>query len=554
MSNAAAPKLECDLVMSGGITSGLVYPRAVAWLAETYRFRSIGGTSAGAVAAAATAAAALGVRNGNDQFQTRIKGLPSELATEVSGKTVLERLFQPQKSMRRLFGVLMASLGREPWTAKAARLIAAICTGYWLFVLADVAITLVPLLVLAYAYEVAGAAFWLLLATGLVLAVVLAALAAAYGVGRDIFRRLPQNRYGMCSLSSKGKPDEAGILPLTDWLHELLQSVACRKIHDAPVTFGDLWGNDGQEESERDIELVLMTTNVTRGVSHRFPFLEGSWGQHFFKESDFSELFPASVVLWMKRHAQARRHTDVTVPPGYFGLPEPANLPILLGARMSLSFPFLVSAVPLYTGNPINKSADGKIPLERCWFSDGGLTSNFPLHFFDAPLPSRPTFGINLVPATVYMAETAEDEQTVSSSLKPDSAATAGANPWSHIYMPSRNASGIGSAARFNEFEGKKGSVTGLFGALFDTARNWGDTELMAMPGYRDRIVHVGLDPDEGGLNLNMPEDVIARIGERGERAGELLAARFCARPCPQYRAHLGQSSLDPLSLAHGRP
>ena len=52
-------KLECDLVMRGGITSGIVYPRAIAKLAETYNFRSIGGTSAGAIAAAATAAANL---------------------------------------------------------------------------------------------------------------------------------------------------------------------------------------------------------------------------------------------------------------------------------------------------------------------------------------------------------------------------------------------------------------------------------------------------------------------------------------------------------------
>jgi len=40
-----AKKLECDLVMRGGITSGIVYPRAIAKLAETYNFRSIGGTS-----------------------------------------------------------------------------------------------------------------------------------------------------------------------------------------------------------------------------------------------------------------------------------------------------------------------------------------------------------------------------------------------------------------------------------------------------------------------------------------------------------------------------
>ena len=44
-----AERLECDLVMRGGITSGIVYPRAIAKLAETYDFRSIGGTSAGAM-------------------------------------------------------------------------------------------------------------------------------------------------------------------------------------------------------------------------------------------------------------------------------------------------------------------------------------------------------------------------------------------------------------------------------------------------------------------------------------------------------------------------
>src|SRR5688572_16964891 len=32
--NAAARKLECDLVMKGGITSGVIYPRLVAKLAQ----------------------------------------------------------------------------------------------------------------------------------------------------------------------------------------------------------------------------------------------------------------------------------------------------------------------------------------------------------------------------------------------------------------------------------------------------------------------------------------------------------------------------------------
>jgi predicted acylesterase/phospholipase RssA len=47
----------CDLVMKGGITSGIVYPTLALTLARKYRFASIGGTSAGAIAAALCAAA-----------------------------------------------------------------------------------------------------------------------------------------------------------------------------------------------------------------------------------------------------------------------------------------------------------------------------------------------------------------------------------------------------------------------------------------------------------------------------------------------------------------
>jgi hypothetical protein len=194
----------------------------------------------------------------------------------------------------------------------------------------------------------------------------------------------------------------------------------------------------------------------------------------------------------------------------------------------------------------------GRFELECCWFSDGGLTSNFPIHFFDAPLPLRPTFGIDLVPASVAMGDVSEDKRAVT-GLRP------GGEPieqtaegcWKSIYMPGTNASGIGSAARFDKFT----SIGGFFSALFDTARNWADTELMAMPGYRDRIVHIALSEDEGGLNLNMPSGLIEDLGERGKCAGELLAARFDPDPGndPQTgtpgRTHLGQSSLGSLPL-----
>src|SRR5256885_1191688 len=54
----AKEPLQCDLVMKGGITSGIVYPSTVIVLKHhEYQFKHIGGTSVGAVAAAATAAA-----------------------------------------------------------------------------------------------------------------------------------------------------------------------------------------------------------------------------------------------------------------------------------------------------------------------------------------------------------------------------------------------------------------------------------------------------------------------------------------------------------------
>ncbi len=49
--------LPCDLVMQGGITSGVVYPGAVIELSKSYHCVNVGGASAGAIAAATAAAA-----------------------------------------------------------------------------------------------------------------------------------------------------------------------------------------------------------------------------------------------------------------------------------------------------------------------------------------------------------------------------------------------------------------------------------------------------------------------------------------------------------------
>jgi NTE family protein len=71
-------------------------------------------------------------------------------------------------------------------------------------------------------------------------------------------------------------------------------------------------------------------------------------------------------------------------------LPACDDFPVVVATRMSLSFPVLLSAIPLWTVDFRRKQ------WVKCWFSDGGITSNFPIHFFDSPIPRWPTFGIKL--------------------------------------------------------------------------------------------------------------------------------------------------------------
>ena len=195
-------KLQCDLVMRGGIASGLVYPRAIAKLAETYDFRSIGGTSVGAVAAAGTAAAALGTKTGQDHFQTRLKQLPEELSEIRDGKTVLERLFQPQLKTRRLFRVLMAGLRRENTVSKVGRIVALLCLNYLPIAVLGAAIVFIPLLSFALKSTIKGAVLWVLIVLALIPALIFVVLTASIGALCDVFWRLPKNSYGMCSGTS----------------------------------------------------------------------------------------------------------------------------------------------------------------------------------------------------------------------------------------------------------------------------------------------------------------------------------------------------------------
>src|ERR1043165_3955198 len=105
-SDAPADRF-CDLVMKGGIASGVVYPRAIAKLAEEYRFKSIGGTSAGAIAAAMTAAAEYQRRRtGQLTGFAQLGALPEVLGSkDAKSRTQLLRLFHSDPGYQALFQV-----------------------------------------------------------------------------------------------------------------------------------------------------------------------------------------------------------------------------------------------------------------------------------------------------------------------------------------------------------------------------------------------------------------------------------------------------------------
>ena len=74
-----------------------------------------------------------------------------------------------------------------------------------------------------------------------------------------------------------------------------------------------------------------------------------------------------------------------------------------------------------------------------------------------------------------------------------------------------------------------KNPLVGFATSILGTARNWPDSIQARMPGYRDRIGHVELGANEGGLNLDMPAERIKDRAERGRKVARELASRYAA-------------------------
>ena len=475
------PAKSCDVVMKGGITSGVIYPKAICELARQHRLRQVGGSSAGAIAAAAAAAAELG-RDSDSGGYARLAALPGWLAETPDGDddSNLFHLFQPQKSTAPYYRLFVEHMKVKGGLAKFGVIAKAALVGFpirlLLPVLIGLAVGLIPVLVGGNGWDALSVVAWM--ALGLIVGTALVALGAVKGFMNEV----DANGYGLCRGAHQG--DESGPPPLSDWLTDELDQLAGITGREHPLTFGDL--------SSAGVDLSMMTTGISTGTPYRLPFETKVW---HFDPIELEGYFPQRVIDAMV--AAAPESAD-DVPDGYHRFPDADELPVIVAVRMSLSFPVLLSAVPLWAFDYTKTDAAGNAPFRQYWFSDGGIVSNFPLHFFDKPLPAAPTFGINLAKRSNLAA-----------------------NPADNTYLPTSNVSGI-LPRRFG-FNG----VVAFLMRILDTMQNWSDSQLTHMPGYRDRVVTVYHNDAEGGINLNMTEELINGLSERGQAAGVKLATEF---------------------------
>lgn len=470
---------ECDLIMKGGITSGVVYPHALVEVARDYRLRNIGGTSAGAIAAAFAAAAEYRRQTGSNFAGYDMVGA---LAAEL-GKT-MQSLFQPTAAFRPLFAILMATVAEKARGKNKLRV--ALAAGLRVYALRAV----VAVLALAATAWLAwrGEGVWLF-AFGFLFILLLLVISILASLFKLVKTGLPRQDFGICPGTTQPGHDGQGF---SDWIADKIDLIAGNMLPNGefgpPLTVGQL--------DAHGIQIATMTTDLSSGRPYQLPLRTAI---HYFSRTEFERIFPARIVDYLVDKGGAHPHRDPLAPSDLFKLPTGPDFPVLLVARLSLSFPGLISSVGLYRyDNGIAAEGGAEHPLRRCLFTDGGISSNFPIHFFDSLAPVRPTFGITL----------GAWEEARHGSEK--------------VAMPTRGRQSTSLPIY------PIASLSGFLSSILNTAKDWQDRMQSMLPGYAERIVEIRLDESrEGGLNLAMDEPTIDTLTGYGREAGEILRKRY---------------------------
>jgi Patatin-like phospholipase len=481
------PTEECDLVMRGGVTSGAVYPSALMEIARRYQLRNLGGASAGAIAAVGAAACEYGRQVGKDKAAFSRLG---QVIDDIKSEGVVRDLFQPNEATRLAFEIGLQLVDRsESYSRRIRRALKVmgrrrrrdLAKGGAVAVVWAAAVAAAAVSLAGHAPAALGIASLVALAFGALCTIVLLTAGFVFvRVALDLNRALVSTRrFGLCSGMTEGghKPGSA----VTDWLHRTIQTSA--GLDDAePLTFRML----EEAGDDKDLKLRLVTTDLSSSRPVTLPLPEPTERgkdepPYLFEEEEFGRLFPESVLVHLRK--KARGPLTFAAAPGktFYELPG-LDLPIVVAARLSLSFPVLMETVPLWRKDGWNRE------LVRHAMSDGGISSNFPIHFFDSLLPRRPTFGLDLQPKRAPSLKLVE----MSNRLRP---------------------------ALFTDVADLPTFSTQILNA----ARNWRDNMQSELPGYRDRVCLIRLSAEEGGLNLEMDTEVVDRLVERGARAGRRI-------------------------------
>jgi predicted acylesterase/phospholipase RssA len=568
----------CDLILNGGIASGVVYPWALLHLARHYRFKSIGGNSVGAMAAALAAAAEYGRCNGVEDAFEPLRQMPIVLAEEAGDprKTKMLRLFQPTATVSRLFECFLIAVGSlEAGPAKTAAhhwrgLFKALgLYGFWRTLLLLEALALLLVLTVFLALGPAACAHvphascdhQALLNVGmLALLAVLAALGSvliacwclAGRVHTDL-RALATNFYGLCT----GRGQQPGEEGLVEWLHKGIQLSAGRGQDDPPLTFADLWAaprfgqpgpgprQGGLQPEHPGIELQMFTSNVSQGRPVRLPLNDANT-RLYFDPQQWAQFFPPTVLDALTRASPPYVPASISDPDPVQTsdaqqlelmarlreLPSGA-MPIVVAARLSLCFPVLFACVPVYA---IDYEAPvGQRHIRRCLLSDGGLCTNFPVHLFDAAHPRWPTFALLLDKRL-----RAFKHQKV---WLPRAHLQGRADNWQ------REVPGVEHDPKKPQSLGAQ--FLGLGVGLLLTMKDWNDRVTGRLPQVRNRLIRLALKPGQGQLNIAMPRQTILSMAhDYGTRAGVRLVKTFAPRAdglAPAWREHLYVRSMVEL-------
>jgi predicted acylesterase/phospholipase RssA len=384
---------------------------------------------------------------------------------------------------------------------------------------------------------------------------------------KQFFALIHTSGMGMCTgMRVQGSPN-AGLM---EWLYEGTQKGAGLSM-DRPLTFNDLWlapaGPSGSfaDSHVRAIDLRMITTCLSHGRIYELP-LTCDDGTVMFRLTELAPYFPEPVMAHLRRVSKtisfdsskilskkfadrradlkrfeasdSRRLLDIecklqeqqkifeaefsAAEDPDLGLHAPnlrllpiGDLPILVAARMSMSCPVLFQNLPLLGFN-LDRNAED-MNLVRLWFSDGGIGSNFPIHFFDQAIPSWPTFGMKILDEPPRLSPRGQTLNAYIPYLHRDGA-------FDNLIYP-RDTSGFTVPAGITNI---KTAIKYLF-SIYASAKDGHDQSYLRMPDVRNRVILAYMNNRAGNmLNLKISPEMIIELAEKiGSLGGKNAALAF---------------------------